>query len=66
MLAISNAATLSHYLYVDDDLLFCRGTLKNTNLIVSTFAHNGLLSAQFINWKKSFLYFRKAIPIAWQ
>lgn len=58
MAATREVAALSHLLYVNDVLLFCKAFTCNICCISDAFAEYGELFGQLVNWEKSFLYTR--------
>ncbi|KAK3217931.1 hypothetical protein Dsin_011901 [Dipteronia sinensis] len=51
----------THLLYVDDVLIFYRGTVRNLKNIMSAFEVYGNISCQLVNWVKSSIYFRSSV-----
>lgn len=58
MAATREVAALSHLLYVNDVLFFCKAFTCNICCISDAFAEYGELFGQLVNWEKSFLYTR--------
>ncbi|KAK3188968.1 hypothetical protein Dsin_028529 [Dipteronia sinensis] len=52
---------LTHLLYVDDVLIFCRGTMKNVRGIMRAFEIYSSISGQMVNWSKSSIFFGSSI-----
>ncbi|KAK3218756.1 hypothetical protein Dsin_012726 [Dipteronia sinensis] len=51
----------THFLYVDDVILFCQASSQNLQVILDVFELFGSLSDQRVNWEKSSIYFSKGI-----
>ncbi|KAK3221824.1 hypothetical protein Dsin_008849 [Dipteronia sinensis] len=47
----------THLLYVDDVLIFCRGTVRNLRRVVHAFRVYDSISGQLVNWSKSSIFF---------
>lgn len=65
MYATKKVMAPSHFLYIDDILIFCRGLKKNIHQVVNLFRWYGDISGQRVNWNKSQV-FCCSIPISWQ
>lgn len=56
------APTISHLLFADDSMFYCKGEEDELNLIVRIIGEYSLASGQIVNYQKSSVYFRKLIP----
>lgn len=53
MYATKKVMAPSHFLYINDILIFCRGLKKNIHQVVNLFRWYGDISGQRVNWNKS-------------
>ena len=51
----------THFLYVDDLLLFARASDSNIRVIMDAFNRYGVLSGQMVNWDKFFIHFGEGV-----
>jgi len=51
----------THFIYVDDVLLFCRASPQNMRVILDIFEFYDSLSVQHVNRKKFSIYFGRGI-----
>lgn len=56
------APPISHLLYADDSMFYCKSTDAELNIILSILQEYSLASGQRINYQKSSIYFGKNIP----
>ncbi|KAK2642188.1 hypothetical protein Ddye_023951 [Dipteronia dyeriana] len=57
-------SALTHLLYADDVLVFCRGTVKNLKSVMLAFRVYGSISGQLVDWIKSSIFFGSSISPA--
>lgn len=59
--AAKGIAAISHFLYANDILLFCRGSLNNIKKVVKILYLYGNMANQHVNWEKSHIFFGSSI-----
>lgn len=56
------APSVSHLLYADDSLFYCKGSDEELQQITHILEKYSLVSGQRINYQKSSIYFGKLVP----
>lgn len=56
------APAVSHLLFADDNMIYCKGSEEELNQLVQLLNRYSMVSGQRINYQKSSIYFGKKIP----